>query len=315
MTTSCGAAKYSSETGAKSSSTCTDCPANTNTSKGLGTALIACVANAGYTGEDGKVADPCPKDTFKADTGSAKCTKCVANAATDNTACVANAGYSGAAGEAPTVCPVGTFKAAIGPGDCKKCPDHSKTGDKTGSTAIAACVADAGFTGSGDDVVECEANTYKATAGAEDCTPCAANSKTGDKTGSTASADCVEASASDSVSGSVSGSGSDSNDSGSNAWWIILVVLMVLGGVAAAAFFLQKKKDRVAPVQDREALKKAFDSFDIDHSGELSKDEFRAVMTMRSGLTDAEFEKLFSKVDVDQSGRISFDEYYAWSQE
>jgi Ca2+-binding EF-hand superfamily protein len=29
------------------------------------------------------------------------------------------------------------------------------------------------------------------------------------------------------------------------------------------------------------------------------------VMTMRSGLTDAEFEKLFSKVDVDQSGRIS----------
>jgi Ca2+-binding EF-hand superfamily protein len=90
---------------------------------------------------------------------------------------------------------------------------------------------------------------------------------------------------------------------------------MVLGFGAAAAFFLLKKKDRVAPVQDREALKKSFDSFDIDNSGELSKEEFRTVMTMRSGLTDAEFEKLFSKVDVDQSGRISFDEYYAWSQE
>ena len=90
---------------------------------------------------------------------------------------------------------------------------------------------------------------------------------------------------------------------------------MVLGFGAAAAFFLLKKKDRVAPVQDREALKKSFDSFDIDNSGELSKEEFRAVMTMSSGLTDAEFEKLFSKVDVDQSGRISFDEYYAWSQE
>ena len=94
---------------------------------------------------------------------------------------------------------------------------------------------------------------------------------------------------------------------------------MVLGFGAAAAFFLLKKKDRVAPLQDREALKNAFDSFDTDDSGELSKEEFRAVMMRTTGegeaLTAAEFEKLFSKVDVDQSGRISFDEYYAWNQE
>ena len=62
-------------------------------------------------------------------------------------------------------------------------------------------------------------------------------------------------------------------------------------------------------------LKKAFDSFDTDNSGELSKEEFRTVMTMRSGLTDVQFETLFQKVDKDGSGVISFDEYYAWSQE
>jgi hypothetical protein len=70
---------------------------------------------------------------------------------------------------------------------------------------------------------------------------------------------------------------------------------------------------------DREALKKAFDSFDTDDSGELSKEEFRAVMMRTTGegeaLNDAEFEKLFSKVDLNEDGNISFDEYHAWSQE
>jgi Ca2+-binding EF-hand superfamily protein len=47
---------------------------------------------------------------------------------------------------------------------------------------------------------------------------------------------------------------------------------MVLGCCAAAAFFLQKK-DRVTPVQDREGLKKAFDNFDTDNSGDLSKED------------------------------------------
>ena len=92
---------------------------------------------------------------------------------------------------------------------------------------------------------------------------------------------------------------------------------MVLGCCAAAAFFLLKKKDRVAPVQDREALKKSFDSFDTDNSGELSKEEFRTVMMMsgcKTGLTDVQFETLFQEVDKDASGVISFDEYYAWSQ-
>ena len=93
-----------------------------------------------------------------------------------------------------------------------------------------------------------------------------------------------------------------------------MLVVMVFCFGAAAAFFLQAK-GKVVPVQDRETLKKAFDIFDTDNSGELSKEEFRAVMTMRSGLTDVQFETLFQTVDKDASGRISFDEYYAWSQE
>ena len=92
---------------------------------------------------------------------------------------------------------------------------------------------------------------------------------------------------------------------------------MVLGFGAAAAFFLQKK-DRVAPVPDREVLRTAFNAFDTDHSGELNKEEFRAVMVMtkegeQRKVTDVEFENLFSEVDKDGSGSISFDEYYAWS--
>jgi hypothetical protein len=136
--------------------------------------------------------------------------------------------------------------------------------------------------------------------------------------GSTASTDCVAVPTEASASGSVSASGSGSNDSGSNAWWIVLVVLMVLGFGAAAAFFLQKKKDRVAPVTDREELRTAFNAFDTDRSGELNKEEFRAVMVMtkegeQRKVTDVEFENLFSEVDKDGSGSISFDEYYAWT--
>ena len=215
-------------------------------------------------------------------------------------------------------CATGKYKATPGEAQCDDCQANSGTGTSTGSTAVSACVADAGHTGSGNSVTKCAADTFKAASGAETCTPCPANSETAGAMGSTASTDCVAVPTEASASGSVSASGSGSNDSGSNAWWIILVVLMVLGFGAAAAFFLnQKKKDRVVPVQDREALKKAFDNFDTDNSGELSKEEFRTVMMMsgsKTGLTDVQFETLFQEVDKDASGVISFDEYYAWSQ-
>jgi hypothetical protein len=154
-------------------------------------------------------------------------------------------------------------------------------------------------------------DTFKADVGSADCSACPANTKTSDKTGSAASTDCLAA------ADTVAAAAGTSSDTGSDdVWLIILLVLMVaLCFVAAAAFFLQKK-GKVAPVKDREALKKAFDSFDTDKSGDLSKAEFRTVMMMRTtgegeALTDTEFETLFQKVDKDASGVISFDEYYA----
>ena len=96
----------------------------------------------------------------------------------------------------------------------------------------------------------------------------------------------------------------------------MLVLLLVVVSVA----FLRKTPSKVADVpHERGRLKKAFDAFDTDQSGELSKDEFRVVMTTMNtatgdALTDAEFEKLFLKVDLNEDGKISFDEYYSWSQ-
>jgi hypothetical protein len=78
-----------------------------------------------------------------------------------------------------------------------------------------------------------------------------------------------------------------------------------------------------APVVDTSALRKAFDIFDTDGSGELDKAEFRAVMTMSQedgddqdvALSEGEFELMFAQVDTDGTGSISFEEYLAWTLE
>lgn len=70
----------------------------------------------------------------------------------------------------------------------------------------------------------------------------------------------------------------------------------------------------------RKKLKKAFDTFDKDKSGDLSQQEFREIMSMTvdlsadTTLSEAEFEEMFARVDLDRSGRISFEEYFAWVQ-
>jgi hypothetical protein len=71
----------------------------------------------------------------------------------------------------------------------------------------------------------------------------------------------------------------------------------------------------------RKKLKKAFDTFDKDKSGDLSQQEFREIMSMTADgmsadttLSEAEFEEMFARVDSDRSGRISFEEYFAWAQ-
>ena len=62
----------------------------------------------------------------------------------------------------------------------------------------------------------------------------------------------------------------------------------------------------------RAQLEGAFDAFDEDGSGRLSKSEFREILqgTGLGGgeLTDGDFEKVMSEVDVDGSGDIDIDE-------
>jgi hypothetical protein len=255
-------------------------------------------------------------------TGAAACTTCPDNSGTGNitgstaiTACVANAGFYGANGDTPMACAAGMYTSATGAAACTTCPANSGTGTIIGSTAIAACKASAGYNGvDGEAAVKCPVDTFKADIGSADCSACPANTKTSDKTGSTASTDCLAAAAT-----AAAAAGTSSDTGTDDVWWIILLVLMGLCFVAAAAFFLQKK-GKVKPVRTRlyyEGLKKAFDSFDTDNSGELSKEEFRAVMMMsgKNALTELAFDRLFQVIDKDASGVISFDEYYAWSQE
>jgi hypothetical protein len=119
---------------------------------------------------------------MSSDTAATSCTGCPTNSGVDNTgsgateitACKALPGFYGANGDDPTACPA-----------------NSGTGNIAGSTAITACVADAGHTGSGVNVLKCVKDTFKGTASAEDCTPCPANSGTGVTTGATVITTCV----------------------------------------------------------------------------------------------------------------------------
>jgi len=61
---------------------------------------------------------------------------------------------------------------------------------------------------------------------------------------------------------------------------------------------------------EEEALKEVFDKYDVDGSGDISRDELReAAKDFKLANTEAELEALIAKVDTDGDGRISFDEF------
>ena len=132
----------------------------------------------------------CPEHTVLTTVGS--------SASSD---CVADAGWTGA-GTTEAVCAAGKFRSAVEAISCTECPVNSKTAGLKGSTAVSACAADAGHTGSGKSVTKCAADSFKAAAGAEACTACRANSETAGAMGSTASTDCVAVPTKASASGS-----------------------------------------------------------------------------------------------------------------
>ncbi|CAF1275213.1 unnamed protein product [Rotaria sordida] len=66
---------------------------------------------------------------------------------------------------------------------------------------------------------------------------------------------------------------------------------------------------KLTPSQERE-LRDAFDLFDSDHSGKISKTELRQVLkALNIAATDAELQKLMAQMDTNRSGDIDYNEF------
>ena len=144
--TNCAAGKWSSMLGVSFDFYCVGC-APGSTSPGGSSNIGACVANAGYTGQ-GVIIDACTAGKFKAVSGSEACADCA----------------------------TGKYSATSAATACQTCPPNTQA--PAGSTAMHACVADAGYSGSGLNVSMCVAGTFKATVGSEACAKCGAGKYT-----------------------------------------------------------------------------------------------------------------------------------------
>ena len=60
---------------------------------------------------------------------------------------------------------------------------------------------------------------------------------------------------------------------------------------------------------DKENLKAAFDLFDTDQSGFISKEEICKVLTFGSDVDDANIKGVMEQIDIDKDGEISFEEF------
>lgn len=65
-------------------------------------------------------------------------------------------------------------------------------------------------------------------------------------------------------------------------------------------------------------IKKKFDEFDVDGSGEIDPEEFKAMIVFFlkvkdiSDLPAARVQRFWAEIDVDQSGQVSFAEFVGW---
>ena len=68
----------------------------------------------------------------------------------------------------------------------------------------------------------------------------------------------------------------------------------------------------VASDESLHDLKLAFNMFDADGSGTISKDELRDALTKAGNrISEAEFNELFDETDADGSGEIDYGEFIA----
>uniref|UniRef100_A0A3B5M1Y9 Lysophosphatidylcholine acyltransferase 2 n=1 Tax=Xiphophorus couchianus TaxID=32473 RepID=A0A3B5M1Y9_9TELE len=63
------------------------------------------------------------------------------------------------------------------------------------------------------------------------------------------------------------------------------------------------------PANTEDVLKMAFQLFDIDEDGEVSLDEFNALLRSALGVPDLDMTKLFNEINADGSGFITFNEF------
>ena len=168
----CESGKYQQNTG---QSSCSSCPANTNTIGNAKTNVTACIPNAGYSGNAGGTATICPPGTYKSGAGAGNCSSCPPNTShqltgqTTVSACIPNAGYSGNAGGTATICPPGTYKSTASAGNCPSCP--SNTISPVGSTRADACEPPEGYYyNTGGVSKQCSAGFY--CTGDGERTPC-----------------------------------------------------------------------------------------------------------------------------------------------
>lgn len=94
----------------------------------------------------------CGLGTYKSINGSSACVSCPASSTTLAVAstafaqCVCVAGQTGADANVCSPCAAGTYKAISANAACLACPANSNVAT-TGSTTIAACTCNAGFSG------------------------------------------------------------------------------------------------------------------------------------------------------------------------
>ena len=157
LCTNCGLGKYSGLPAAKTALTCTTCPENSWTKLTGNDVIEDCECNAGYTGPNGGHCTACPAGKYKLIPGSSECISCASNT------------YS-------------TEVASTSGASCLWCPEYSQSPE--GSSARAACICNAGYTGKGGMQIlnvgvapctACIAGTYKPTTGSATCTNCVAN--------------------------------------------------------------------------------------------------------------------------------------------
>ena len=164
--TNCGVGTYSGTLAATTSSTCLTCPGGSNSISGT-SSVNGCIVpgcDAGSTGPDGGVCSACVAGKYKTIRGSVACTDC----------------------------DVGSYSVAVGAtavSTCVSCPVNSNS--VVSSSAIAACICNAGFTGpDGGVCLACVAGKYKTVTGSVVCTNCGVGSYSV-TVGTTAASSCV----------------------------------------------------------------------------------------------------------------------------